>query len=57
MAAWAGCKLDRLPRGEGREFFLDILFHRISEMEMFRQLTAQVASLDNGIFVGLSTLP
>ena len=36
--AGAGCKPHRLPRGEGREFSLDILFHRMSEMEMLSHL-------------------
>jgi hypothetical protein len=27
----------RLLRGQGREFFLDILFHRMSEIGMFGQ--------------------
>jgi hypothetical protein len=35
--AGAGCKPHRLPRGEGREFSLDILFHRMSAMGILRQ--------------------
>jgi hypothetical protein len=34
----AGCQPPRLPRGEGKEFFLDILFHRMSAIGMFQQL-------------------
>ena len=34
----AGCKPHRLPRRGGEKcFFLDILFHRMSDMEIFRQ--------------------
>jgi len=29
-------------RGEGRNFFLDILFHRMSDMEIYRQSGALV---------------
>ena len=36
---WAGCKspLPHLPEGRGEAFFLDILFHRMSEMAIYRQ--------------------
>jgi hypothetical protein len=45
--AGAGCKPHRLPRGEGRECFLDILFHRMSEMAIYRQLTGNFRFADN----------
>jgi hypothetical protein len=36
--AGAECQsLPAFPRGEGEELFLDILFHRMSEMAIFRQ--------------------
>ena len=36
----AGCKSQRLriPRGQGEEFFLDILFHRMSEIARYASL-------------------
>ncbi len=36
--AGAGCKPHHLPRGEGREFLLDILFHRMSEMAFYEKV-------------------
>jgi hypothetical protein len=37
--AGAGCKSPALasPEGTGETFFLDIFFHRMSEIEIFRQ--------------------
>ena len=59
--AGAGCKPHRLPRGEGREFSLDILFHRMSAIAIFRQLpnschSEQIENPANGTIEPFATL-
>jgi hypothetical protein len=51
--AGAGCKPHRIPRGEGRVFFLDILFHRMSRVEKRRS----DSSLPVAIGGAFATLP
>jgi hypothetical protein len=51
----AGCKSPHphLSEGRGEVFFLDILFHRMNVIEIFRQLSSSLDRIDHFSLCGL----